>query len=416
MVVEYGSLSFEEQIAFFKRKLNLETRAWTDVYTAEHDHAFMVSGAMKRALVEDFRAAIEKAIEQGTTIAEFRRDFDAIVQKHGWAYKGGRGWRTRVIYDTNMRQSYNAGRVAQMKEISGKRPYWRYKHNDSVAHPRPQHLAWDGLILRHDDPFWQTHTPANGWGCRCYIETLAERDMKKLGKAGPDQAPPIEYETKLIGKNGPSQREVTVPVGIDPGFEYQPGESWMKALTWQPKEPKPFEHIPAGGQFVATDPLPPPRHLPDPAWPDKMNDEDAVSRFLHLFGATLEKPTVFTDVADEQLIISRELFIQKTKSGDKWKVGKQGRDMFLPLLAETIKQPDEIWMLIEWHHQQKKAVIRKRYIAQFDIGDQHKSGLAVFEEGSDGWFGVTTFDPTPDIYGDNYERIRTGIRIYRREE
>lgn len=72
-------------------------------------------------------------------------------------------------------------------------------------------------------------------------------------------------------------------------------------------------------------------------------------------------------------------------------------------------------MRIEWHHQQKKAVLRKRYIALFDIGDQHTSGLAVFEEGSDGWFGVTTFDPGAGNYGPNMEDVRNGVRIYRRE-
>lgn len=410
MAVNYGSLPFEEQIAFFRQKLNIETRAWTDIYTAEHDHAFMVSGAMKRALVEDFRAAIEKAIEQGTTLAEFRRDFDAIVQKHGWAYNGGRGWRTRVIYDTNMRQSYNAGRVAQMKAISGKRPYWRYKHNDSVAHPRPQHLAWDGLILRHDDPFWQSHTPANGWGCRCYIETLAERDMKKLGKAGPDQAPPIDYETRLIGKNGPSPREVTVPVGIDPGFEYQPGESWLHALARSPQDAPPFHAIPSGQPFTAIDPLPPVRKFGGQLWDNGMADEEYVSRFLAQFGATIDQPVAFTDVAGDGLVIGKDMFWNRGKN--KWKVTKFDRAIYLPMLAELIKAPDEIWTRIEWHHATGTAVVRRRYVARFEVDGQDVPGIAVFEEGSDGWWGVTTFQTYDEYLGD----VRNGIRVYRRKE
>ena len=37
--------------------------------------------------------------------------------------------------------------------------------NDSRT--RPQHLEWDGLVLPVDHPFWKTHAPPNGWGCRC---------------------------------------------------------------------------------------------------------------------------------------------------------------------------------------------------------------------------------------------------------
>ncbi|MFV9492170.1 hypothetical protein ACNUI5_09110 [Pseudomonas aeruginosa] len=57
---------------------------------------------------------MEKAIADGTTLEEFRRDFDRIVAKYGWSYRGGRNWRSRVIYETNMRGSYMAGRLEQL--------------------------------------------------------------------------------------------------------------------------------------------------------------------------------------------------------------------------------------------------------------------------------------------------------------
>jgi hypothetical protein len=48
----------------------------------------MVAGL--RADPGDFRVAVEKAIAEGTTLQEFRKDFDAIVATHGWSYKGSR--------------------------------------------------------------------------------------------------------------------------------------------------------------------------------------------------------------------------------------------------------------------------------------------------------------------------------------
>ncbi len=155
------SLPFAEQIAFFRRKINLPTNAWTDIWQSEHDHAFVVAGANRDDLVADFRAAIDKAIAEGATLEDFRKDFDKIVAKHGWSYKGGRNWRSRVIYETNMRASYSAGRWAQIQAGRKFRPYVRYRHADGVLHPRPLHESWDGLILHIDDPWLLTHWPPN---------------------------------------------------------------------------------------------------------------------------------------------------------------------------------------------------------------------------------------------------------------
>lgn len=222
----YGSLPFGEQIAFFQRKLNITTEAWTDVYGAQHDNSFMVAGANRDDLVADFREAVEKVIADGGTLESFRKDFDSIVAKHGWDYNGGRNWRSRVIYDTNLFSSYSAGRYQQLMAVREERPYWQYMHSDAVEHPRPEHLAWNGLILRWDDPWWHTHFPINAWGCQCSVRALSERDLQRMGKSGPDTAPPMEWEDRLIGQRSPGgPRLVRVPKGIDPGFEYAPGAS-----------------------------------------------------------------------------------------------------------------------------------------------------------------------------------------------
>lgn len=219
----YGSLPFAEQIAFFRRKANVNTDAWTDLWQAEHDHAFMVAGANRDDLVADLRAAVDRAIADGATLADFRKDFDAIVAKYGWSYNGGRNWRSRVIYETNLRTSYAAGRYAQLQEAKRFRPYWQYVHSDAVMHPRPLHLAWNGLVLHADDPWWNTHFPPGGWGCQCTVHALNDRDLARLGKSGPDTAPPLDMQTVTVGVRGPTPRTVETPAGIDPGFGYIPG-------------------------------------------------------------------------------------------------------------------------------------------------------------------------------------------------
>ncbi|AUB85158.1 phage minor head protein [Candidatus Thiodictyon syntrophicum] len=217
----YGSLPFAEQIAFFKTKLNLPTERWDDLLGAAHDRAFVVAGATKADLLADLNAAVLKGIEQGTTLAEFRRDFDALVEKNGWTgWTGegtaeGRAWRTEVIYSTNLRTSYAAGRWAQIQEVKATRPYLLYRHSDGVMTPRPEHLAWDGLALPVDDPFWKTHYPPNGWGCQCRVFAVSDQDLEKLGKAGPDRAPVPPGDTSGIGR----------------GWDYAPGASRTRPLA-----------------------------------------------------------------------------------------------------------------------------------------------------------------------------------------
>lgn len=233
MSVEYGNLPFKEQIKFFRGKINLPTEAWTEIWEGMHSRAFVVAGAKKEALLVDLNAAIDKVISEGGTLREFRKDFDALVERHGWVYNGGRNWRTRVIYDTNLRQSYSAGREAQMAdpELRKLRPYGLYRHGGSQE-PRPEHLALDGTVLPLDDPFWEIWTPQNGWGCSCQKFMVSDADVERMGLKVSESAPKIETETVTVGKRGPHPRTVTVPKGIDPGFAYNPGTAaWGKQLA-----------------------------------------------------------------------------------------------------------------------------------------------------------------------------------------
>jgi hypothetical protein len=229
--VAYGSLPFKEQIAFFRAKKNVLTTSWTDLWQEQHDFGFMVAGANRIDLLVDLRSAIDRAIADGTGLPAFRRDFDKIVAKYGWQYTGGRNWRTRVIFETNLRTSYAAGRYAQLQRLKRVMPYWRYRHSDAVMHPRPLHLSWNNLVLLADDPWFQTHFCPNGWGCQCTIEAIDARGLKRLGKCGPDQAPPDDMQEVLVGKNGPHPFTVTTPAGVDPGFGYTPGRAAFEQLA-----------------------------------------------------------------------------------------------------------------------------------------------------------------------------------------
>ncbi|MEI6070134.1 MAG: phage minor head protein [Methylococcaceae bacterium] len=219
---------FEEQVAFLKQKLNLPTAHWDDILTGAHDRAFMVAGAMKADLLADIHAEVIKNAAAGQSIGAFKKAFEALVKKHGWEgwtgsdTEAGRDWRARVIYNTNMRAGYAAGRYAQLTdpELLQSRPYWKYIHNDTVAHPRPLHQSWNGTVLKYDDPFWDSHYPPNGFGCRCRIAAVRPTEYK--GHPAPDDG---TYEK--TDRNGVVH---TLPKGVDYGWDYKPGASVAKSF------------------------------------------------------------------------------------------------------------------------------------------------------------------------------------------
>lgn len=220
---------FQAQIDYLRNKLNLPTEKWDDITRSAHDRAFIVAGAAKADLLNDLHQAVIRSASEGRGLQAFQKDFHAIVAKHGWTGWTGEGsaageaWRTRIIYQTNMSTSYWAGRYQQMTnpEVLKLHPYWRYIHSDSVLHPRPLHLAWHGLTLRWDHPFWQAHFPPNGWGCQCRITSVTRNEGETSSRAGLGDPP--EGWDQIDPKTGEQ-------LGIDKSFGYAPGASVNKPM------------------------------------------------------------------------------------------------------------------------------------------------------------------------------------------
>jgi hypothetical protein len=398
-------LQFDQAIEFFRNKIKLPTSGWTDIWQEQHSHAFVVAGANTDALVEDFFNAIQKAKWAGGGYDEFRTSFDQIVAKHGWAHHGTPGWRSRIIYDTNITQAYNAGREKQMMDLIDIRPYGVYDHT-SIEHPRLEHKAWDGLILPLEDPWWDTHSPQNGWRCKCKKRSVTRSEAKqmweKAGKTGPDTAPPIVWEDRVVGKNGSNPRTVRVPKGIDPGFAYNPGKAWLKPHTVPPLQG--YDAVlKERGKPWPTGFNPPPVSKPtiipsDVILPAGTAPEVAVADYLDIFGADMEKGAVFTDASGVSVAITKALF--QDGAGDfKWlaKPAKEDRLRYINLMAMTLIEPDEIWW--DWVKDTKEKGrwrLKRRYLRAFEVEGTGEYGITIFEWGRDGWSGATTFMGSQD--------------------
>lgn len=398
------SLTFGEQRDFLRQKRPTPTDWWLDVMRGNHDRAFVIAGATDVAMLEEFQDALTGYVENGGTVNDFAADFDRIVQKYGWDYRGERDWRIRTIFETNMRTSFMAGRLKQMRDpdVVKLRPYWQYVHADSRIPmvPRKLHTDWDGIVLRWDDPWWDTHFPPNDWLCSCGVRSLTRSDLRRLGKDGPDEAP----RDALLPVIDPASKQLIMqPAGIGYGWDYMPGDLWERGLV-----PSALINE-AGGietsirQLVLIDKPDPiadmiarARETTAKLMEPNLAPEEYVNGFLMPFGADIDRAVRFIDAAGMQMVISADLL--RARDGT-FKADKRGRGIYAQMLAEAILDPDEIWLGLAQKPNSAKPgvtdiVLDRRYIRVFPNG-----GLfAVFELTRNWWEGVTTY-PTTDAKG-----------------
>lgn len=423
---EFGN-PFTEQVDYFRQKVSLPTKTYADVAGRGHDRAFVVAGVEREDILTDLRQAVDAGIAKGETLDQFQKRFDKIVEQKGWIGGAGgdsaasRAWRARVIYETNIRTSYMAGRLKQLRdpEVLKAYPYWEYRHADLriPAVPRWEHQGWDGLILAADSPFWKTHFPPNGWFCTCGIRPVSRAELKRRrGKEEPDSTPPIIMDKHRDPKTG---EWIDVPRGIDPGWDHMPGDSWERGLVppeLQTPLPASATLAPGARSGSPKPDLPPLSDISKPIaaedLPGGKQAEFYVDAVLGLFGASRGEngAAVFRDAAGNGVVVSESLF---QNAFGQWKVFKRERADQIVKAAEALRDPDEIW--VDWERNVKTGAVtlRRRYIRN----DGTNASVAVFEWGRGGWRATTLFasDETRQTQRDAYiENQRHGALLYRR--
>ena len=79
-----------------------------------------------------------------------------------------------------MKAAHTAGQYQSLADKADLYPYWQY-HTREDSRVRDSHAVLNGKVFRHDDPFWDTHFPPNGWKCRCYVRSLDDDDLEEKG-------------------------------------------------------------------------------------------------------------------------------------------------------------------------------------------------------------------------------------------
>jgi len=398
-MADFQQGEYKEAVEFFTQKINLPTATYKDLTGAMHSRAFAVAGAMRDDILSDFRGAIEKAIASGSTLQEFRKTYNGIADK--WAAddpgfrekrtgKSYDAWRSKVIYSTNMATAYAAGRESQMRDPAMK-DIWQYARYRSMmdGRERLEHAAWNNIVLPINDPWWSTHTPPNGWNCRCWIEPVSATELEILREEGAR----LKEELHLNPNN---------VRGIDEGWDHNVGEANFGILR---REGKQWATENQRGLWSGT--------------PEPLNLQAIDEKRLY----SLQKPTSvaeFKDTLDKALAtkdgvaaFSKNLggntysYVVDTERLVEHLQNDPSRSRFANMIAETIKDPQEI-RAVFLKSNTGRVAIRHRFYSKFKDDDKERYILVVFDANEARFVSHTTF--SRDSGFDDFDRV-----IYRKK-
>lgn len=257
--VKLQALPFDEAIDALKARGDnpLPSGRWQEVWQEEHAVAFTVARSAGFDILSDIHESLTKALSEGTTFAQFKKDIAPTLQAKGWWGKKivdgevvqlGSPHRLATIFHVNMRTAYMTGRWEQIQRLKARRPWLRYVAVQDER-TRQDHKGWHGTVLPIDDPWWSTHYPPNGWRCRCTVQQLSDRDLKRYGYTVSDGQPP--GGTKAW-RNPVTGDVVDVPEGIDPGWAHNVGRAREVGMQAMAK----VDRLPAPAGAVAARTLP----------------------------------------------------------------------------------------------------------------------------------------------------------------
>lgn len=231
-----------EAVRAWENRNQLKTTVrWSEMMHEQHAVAFTVAKIAKLDLLRSVQSSLDGVIRNGGTFEAWKADLLPELRKAGWwgrvQNKALTGTdepiivnerRLRTIFDMNTRMSLASGHWQRIQRQKKQLPYLRYLPSTS-EHKRPLHKEWYGVILPVDHPWWQTHFPPNGWGCKCHFEQVSEARMKRMGwTVTPDNEIPDGPPRLFTTAGGET---ISVPADIDPGFSYNPGTATLRAVA-----------------------------------------------------------------------------------------------------------------------------------------------------------------------------------------
>ncbi len=369
----------DEIVDYLKNKGLKLSFDYNELKKEAHDKAFTVAKVTRMDLLNDIHSSLVSAFKSGENFESWKSNIIPTLQKKGW-------WgeqeivnpitgevkkvtidsrRLKTIYSTNMRVSYQKYRYKQMMELPLS-TYWMYR-SALLETTRTSHRLLHGTVLSRDHIFWSKNYPPNDWNCKCTVTAHSKRELEKMGIfnkvvtgdmdniAGPDWDYNVGINTNIAGIK---------KLDLDESLKDLPLVSSAKNEA-----------------------------LKD------MTENELKERFYKTLG--IIAGNLFIDKTNDPLIVDDNLF--KTANGYP-KIKKQDRHLYLDEIAQTISEPDEIYLYL---NEDKKTLEKKMFRYFRGDGGGKRAIQVIFEYLKDKTIGITAYfiKDTKQVENRRYEKL-----------
>lgn len=184
----------EKAIREFAQRIPAPYTEYRILLNAARNKAFSLAGLEVVELVARVQGIVQKAMTEGLSFADFKKDFKILYEAAGVSTKSD--FHIETVFRNANQTSYNAARIKTQKQpaVMALRPFWRF---DGIQDDRQTAVCSEmsGKVYRADDPIWDTVYPPNHHNCRSKVSTLSQRQVDKRGlqvENNPPEASPAD--------------------------------------------------------------------------------------------------------------------------------------------------------------------------------------------------------------------------------
>lgn len=203
---------FETATRFMQRRMGLTPVQLLDLEFTYNAQAVRIITAAENKIGALLQKTLVETTAEGLHIREGKLRLLRAFEVAGLTPDNS--FTMEAIFRTQTNLAYGAGRWQADQDPAIQEILWGYKYvtvgDDRV---RPEHVGFEGVTLPKGDPFWSTHWPPNGWGCRCAVISIFEPVPEKKV---PDT---VIVEGKRVRPE------------IDDGFAFNPGRVFTDTIS-----------------------------------------------------------------------------------------------------------------------------------------------------------------------------------------
>lgn len=345
-------------VDYLKNKQLTLTYNHYELLKQAHDKAFTVAKVTRMDLLNDIHKSLVDALKTGKNFEAWKKSIIPTLEKKGWwgtqeitNPKTGEikkviinSNRLKKIYTINTRVAYQKQRYEEMMKLPLS-TYWMYR-SALLENTRDSHRKLHGSVFHRDHEFWQENYPPNDWNCKCTVTAHSKKDIEKRGLT------PIEGKIESIA-------------GKD--WNYNVGKNTNVAALKKINLDDSLQYLPLLNSAKNNE--------------LKNLDYDGLkNRFYQSIG--VKEGETFIDKTNDPILISDDFF----KTLERSKINRKDRNYYILELADTLQNPDEIYLEFEKlkntsdKYLDKDSRVVKKYMRYYKTETGAKRALIVLVE------------------------------------